>query len=135
MKTVVLAAALTVTAAAASADHLMIDASGGTFNTGKITLPMVQIDKPGYLVIHAFDGDNPVIPASVGNVWLDAGENVDVTVRIDGNVMKDTKYLAMLHYETNGNKTYDFGSENTADDGPALTADGDIYMTEIKTAM
>ena len=135
MKTLVLTAALTLTAGAAAADHLMIDAGGASFSGRNITCPMVKIDKPGYLVIHAFDGDSPVIPASVGNVWLEAGETADVTVKLDARVMKDTKYLAMLHYETNGNTSYDFGPDNTADDGPALTAAGDIYMTEIKTAM
>ena len=65
-----------------------------------------------------------------------AGRDIaNVVVKLDARVMKDTKYLAMLHYETNGNTSYDFGPDNTADDGPALTAAGDIYMTEIKTAM
>ena len=135
MKTLILATALALTAGAAAADHLMIETSGATFSGHKITFPMVKIDKPGYLVIHAFEGGNPVIPASVGNVWLKPGMTSDVVVRLDGRVMKDAKYLAMLHYETNGNTSYDFGPDNTADDGPALTASGDIYMTEIKTGM
>ncbi|KKK70383.1 hypothetical protein LCGC14_2924510, partial [marine sediment metagenome] len=44
-------------------------------------------------------------------------------------------YMAMLHYETNGNGTYDFGADNTTDDGPATKADGSPYMIEFMTQM
>lgn len=128
-------AAVTLGAGAAQADHLSITVPGASFKGDTITFPAVMTDKPGWLVIHAVEDGQPVIPASIGHTMIPAGTSTDVTVQLDQRVMKGSDYLVMLHYETNGNGAYDFGPGNTADDLPAMKADGTPYMIQFKTQM
>ncbi|KAF0675280.1 DUF7282 domain-containing protein [Profundibacterium mesophilum] len=135
MKLPILTAAALLVAGTASAEHLNIATDGARFKDDTITFSSVLMDKPGWIVVHAMEDGAPVLPQSVGATMIETGVTTDVEVMIDGGVMKDTGYMAMLHYETNGNDSYDFGVENTMDDGPATKADGSPYMTEFKTDM
>lgn len=129
------AAAVTLVASAASAGHLNLMVEGASFSPQAITFPSIMMDKPGYVVLHAVKNGKPVIPASIGHTALGAGTTQNVKVMVDGNVMRGEGYVAMLHYETNGNGTYDFGAGNTSDDGPATKADGAPYVIKFRTAM
>lgn len=138
MKRIAIAAAVAtaaLSAGAAQAEHLNIAVEGATFKGDTITFPSVLMDKPGWLVIHAVENGAPVVPGSEGHVWLPAGESRDVSVDVSGMVMKGADYNAMLHYETNGNESYDFGPGSTDVDTPAMKADGTPYMIMFKTAM
>lgn len=135
MNKFLIAAAAGMLATAAQAGHLDIAVQGASFKGDNITFPSVMIDKDGWLVIHEVKDGAPVIPASIGATFVPAGTSQNVSVEIDGKVMKGTDYLVMLHYETNGNGTYDFGTSDTSNDGPAMKADGTPYMTMFKTGM
>ena len=83
----------------------------------KITGVAVTMDKPGYLVIHNKGAGAP--PKSLGHIAVDAGKSVNVTVPADAKLDPSTGISLMLHYETNGNTTYDFGPGSTDVDVPA----------------
>lgn len=134
MKPLFLAAAV-LAAGAASAGHLDIGVSGAKFSGRTITFLSVTIDKPGYLVIHATADGAPVIAGAIGATMVRPGTTENVKVCIAEPIMNGTGYVAMLHYETNGNTTYEFGEGMTDVDGPALKADGSIYKTMFETGM
>ena len=137
MKPLALAAALTtaVAGAASAAENANIDVTGATFTPGEITFPEVTIDQPGYLVVHEVVDGTPVVPESVGHMLIEEGTTDDVTVPIEGGVKKGADYVAMLHYETNGNTTYDFKGGETLEDGPAMAASGEPIVQAFKTPM
>ncbi len=131
-----LVAAVAVTALSANpalAGHLNIDAENAEVNGTKITFPAVKIDKPGFVVIHAIKNGQPVIPSSIGHTMVEAGDSTDVVVEVDST---DTEgYLAMLHYDTDGDGVYSFGESRTDVDGPALTAKKEPYVKPVKAGM
>lgn len=131
----IITASVLLAASAAHAGHLDIATEGARFKGDTITFASVMTDKPGWIVVHAMENGAPVLPDAVGATMIEAGTTADVEVVIDGGVAKGQGYMAMLHYETNGNETYDFGAANTADDTPSLKADGTPYMVEFKTGM
>ncbi len=136
MKSLTLALAGSLLAAtAATADHLALQINGGSYSRNTITFPSVMMDKPGYLVVHETRNGAPVVPASAGHVWLPAGTSTNVKVKVQGRVTKDADYVAMLHYETNGNRSYEFRDGMTDVDGPATGADGAPYVKPFRTAM
>lgn len=93
-------------------DGVKIDGDTATFQT-------VRAAKDGYLVIHATQDGKPVAPASIGHAAVTEGKNQDVAVSIDETFDRDAKYIAMLHVESNGNDSYDFGKGMTDVDTPA----------------
>jgi hypothetical protein len=128
MSTRTLIAALAVAClpgGAALADHLNIATEGAEIGTGSVVFPMVKIDMNGYVVVHAVRDGAPVIPASLGHAAVPAGESMDVEVPIEG--LAPGSYIAMIHYETNGNGTYDFGEGMTDVDTPGMRPDGTPY--------
>ncbi|MCA0919055.1 hypothetical protein [Pseudooceanicola nanhaiensis] len=137
MKTLALAAALTtaVAGAASAAETAGIDVTGATFTPGEITFPEVTIDQPGYLVVHEIVDGKPVVPESVGHMLIEEGTTDNVTVPIEGGVKNGADYIAMLHYETNGNTTYDFKGGDTLEDGPVTAASGEPVAQPFKTQM
>lgn len=125
-------AALAATAAiavtgAAKADHLNIDTEGAMIEDGALVFPSVKIDKDGYVVIHAVEDGSPVIPASIGHTAVSAGTSENVSVEVEGGAMEGTDYVAMIHYETNDNGSYDFAEGMTDVDTPGMKADDTPY--------
>ena len=94
---------------------------------GAIVFPAVKIDKDGYVVIHAVENGQPVLPTSIGHTAVTAGDSQDVVVEVEGGAMEGTEYVAMIHYETNGNGTYDFGEGMTDVDTPGMRPDNTPY--------
>ena len=111
---------------AAHMGPMMIDTKNATLKGESIVFPMVKAAKDGYLVVHAVKDGKPVVPGSIGHTTIKAGENVDVAVKIEGGAHSGTEYVAMLHDETNGNGTYEFGAGSTTVDTPSM-ADGKPY--------
>lgn len=127
------AAATALSTGSAFAAHLNIDADNAKMNGSKITFPAVKIDKPGFVVIHAVKGGQPVIPESIGHTMVKAGDSKDVVVTIES--MSDEGYIAMLHYDTDDDGKYSFGKDRTDVDGPALNAKKMPYVKPVKAGM
>lgn len=122
-------------AGAASADHLNIDMTGAGVRGHTLVIPAVTMDKPGFVVLHAMTEDGPVVPSSIGHVHVPAGTSSMVKVPFDMMPAGGTRYMVMLHYDTNGDGTYSFGAGMTDVDTPATKADGSPYTVIFSTAM
>lgn len=122
-----LAGGLTLSLAAQAASHAggpMIDAKNVSIEGESFVFAKVMAAKDGYLVIHAVGSDGqPVVPGSIGHTPVKAGENVNVMVRVEGGAKSGKDYVVMLHDETNGNGTYDFGEGSTTVDTPSMMGD------------
>lgn len=116
---------------AARADHLNIDVKAATVKDGAIMFPSVRIDKDGYVVIHEVKDGKPVLPESIGHTAVKAGTTSNVAVKVPG-AKAGTDYVAMIHYETNGNSTYDFGKASTTIDTPGMKPDNTPYALSFK---
>lgn len=97
-----------------------------------MVFPAVKIDKDGYVVIHAVENGEPVISASIGHTAVPAGDSQNVSVEIEGGAMEGTDYVAMIHYETNDNDTYDFAEGMTDVDTPGMRPDNTPYALPFK---
>ena len=139
MKTFATAAAAglicVASAGAALADHLNIDAKGATIQGETVVFPSVRIDKAGYVVVRAMKDGAPLIPASMGHAAVPAGTTQNVVVVLDGGVLPGTEYVAMVHYETNGNDTYDHAAGMTDVDTPGMKPDNTAYSQTFTTGM
>lgn len=122
-------------AGAALADHLDIDAKGAMVQGDTVVFPSVRIDKAGYVVVHAMKDGAPMVPASMGHTAVPAGTTQNVVVAIDGGVLPGTEYVAMVHYETNGNDTYDYAAGMTDADTPGMKPDNTAYSKTFMTGM
>jgi len=130
-RTLLLATAAAATigvSAPAAADHLNIDADGVMIDGAMVTFPLVKIDEPGFLVLHAVVDGEVVVPASIGHVMVPAGTTEGVTVTADYPLVDGEDYIAMLHYDTDGDGMYGFGDGTTDVDGPALNAERQPYV-------
>lgn len=114
-----------LTGGAALADHLNITTEGARVEGGSVVFPAVKIDMDGYVVVHQVEGGAPVLPGSIGHTMVMAGDTTDVMVPVEG--LAAGSYMAMIHYETNGNGTYDFGEDMTDVDTPGMRPDGTAY--------
>lgn len=99
----------------------MIDAAGVSIDGATATFANVTAESDGYLVVHTVLDGAPVVPASIGHVPVKAGDNADLAVTIEYNFVAGETYFAMLHEETNGNDTYDFGEGMTDVDTPVMS--------------
>ncbi|MBL0933223.1 hypothetical protein [Aliihoeflea sp. 2WW] len=129
---IALVTAIAAVPAVAHADHLNIDVEGATIEGNSVVFPSVKIDKDGYVVIHAVENGEPVIPASIGHTAVSAGDSENVSVEIEGGAMEGTDYVAMIHYETNDNGTYDFAEGMTDVDTPGMRPDNTPYALPFK---
>lgn len=129
---IALVTAIAAVPAVAYADHLNIDVEGATIEGNSVVFPAVKIDKDGYVVIHAVESGEAVIPASIGHTAVPAGDSENVAVEIEGGAMEGTDYVAMIHYETNDNDTYDFAEGMTDVDTPGMRPDNTPYALPFK---
>lgn len=112
----------------AAAPAQSIDTSEVMVEGDQVTFSSVTAEQDGYLVIHAVQDGETVVPESIGHTAISAGENADVTVTTNYPVVEGENYVAMLHVESNDNDTYDFGPGNTDVDTP-VTMDGEIVTS------
>lgn len=84
----------------------------------------VDMDKPGYVVIH--DNGAGAAPNNLGHIKVHEGKNTNVRIEATGDIDPANEPTLMVHYETNDNDTYDFGPGSTDVDTPAMTADGPV---------
>lgn len=121
------AATLLALGSTALADN-MIDTTDVKVEGDTVTFAKVSSDNGGYLVLHAVEDGAPVVPGSIGHVAIPAGESTDVAVTADMELAADGEYMAMLHDETNGNDTYDFGEGSTDVDTPTMMDGKPVVM-------
>ncbi len=119
-------------AAPALADHLNIAIDDVAIDGAKVTVPSVLIDKPGFVVLHAVLDGNPVVPASIGHAYVEAGETMNVVITADYPLAAGEDFIAMLHYDTDGDGVYSFGEGMTDVDTPALNAEQKPYVKMFK---
>ena len=87
---------------------------------GMVLVEDVNLDKPGYVVIHKVAGSSP--GAVIGNSALLNGEAHDVEVKVSG-YENEKELIAMLHYD-DGDNAYGFPQD---EDNP-VTANGQVVM-------
>ena len=121
------AAVLALGSTAAFADN-MINTDGVKVDGNMVTVPSVMADQDGYVVIHAVKDGAPVVPASIGHASIKQGENTNVMIESDYPLADGEDYLFMLHDETNGNDTYDFGAGSTDVDTPTMMNDEPVTV-------
>lgn len=124
MKNALIAAAATTIAMLATpalADHLNIVTDGISVDGDKVWVPSVLIDKPGFVVIHEVLDGAPIVPASIGHAYVEAGTSENVEITTDYPLADGADYIAMLHYDTDEDGVYSFGEGMTDVDTPALT--------------
>lgn len=73
-----------------------------------LTFPKVVIEKPGFLVLHPVMDGRPNGDMVSGFAYLQAGENDDVTIRIDHPADIGSKFLVMLHSDVDQDRVLDF---------------------------
>ncbi len=112
----------------------MIDTTDVKVEGKTATFAKVSSDNGGYLVLHEVKDGAPVVPGSIGHVAIPAGESMDVAVEADMDLAADGQYMVMLHDETNGNDTYDFGEGSTDVDTPTM-ADGKPVVMPFMASM
>lgn len=86
------------------------DAAVSTFRADStaITFPEVLIEKPGFLVLHPVMDGRPNGDMVSGFAYLEAGQNENVTIRIDHPADVGSKFLVMLHSDVDQDRVLDF---------------------------
>ncbi len=85
-----------------------IQTDGITRSGNTLTVPKVEIEKDGWLVVHPFKDGKPNGMIYVGASFLEAGENTDVDLKVYRELDTGTPLVIMLHYDENENGAFDF---------------------------
>ena len=100
-----------------------------------LTLESVTLDRGGYVVVHADNGEGaPVVPAIISEPkYLEEGTHTDVKVMLkeSANIEKGDNVWVMLHTDTGAEEVYEFNGQNGLD-MPILDENGNIVMTSIE---
>ncbi len=88
----------------------------GELGTDALVINQALIDQPGWLAIHANNDGSP--GPVIGTAPLRPGVNANVDVALDPAAAGDLVF-PMLHYDTNNNGIYEFGTVEGAD-GPVF---------------
>lgn len=93
---------------------------------GTVTVASVTSDTDGWIVVHAQADEKP--GPILGRAHVSAGENQDVVVEIDPNMVTETLY-AMLHVDAGTAGEFDFPG---GDDVPAVDDLGNVVTPPFK---
>ena len=105
---------------AASYEDGSISASDQTASDS-VTVAKIGMPSTGWLVLHAMKNGKPVVPASIGHVYVAAGPTSNVVVPLTSEVKPGDQVMAMLHLDTGNAKVYEFGNDgNEVHDKPVL---------------
>lgn len=85
----------------------------GTLDGNVLTIDAATIDAPGWLVIHADNGEGS-FGAVIGQAQIGTGTTMNIAIELDEMGMTDTLY-PMLHYDTGEAGQYEFGEVEGAD--------------------
>lgn len=95
-----------------------------------VVIKSVTAEKDGWIAIHALKDGKPVVPGSIGHVYVKAGTTNNVYVPLMDDFEGDT-VLAMLHVDDGEMGVYEFGADNTENDKPVVM-DGKPVVAPIK---
>jgi len=134
MKTLITAAAISLTAATAFAGghgmSPMVEGANQDVSGGTVTASKVVAGENGWLVVHRTDADMKPGPV-VGYAPIKMGENMDVSAILTEEVASGDMLMLMVHSEAGGMKTgvfeYTLGAK---EDGP-IKPDGKLVMATI----
>ena len=76
-----------------------------------VTVATVGMPSTGWVVIHEMRGGKPVLPASIGNVYVPAGPSQNVVVPVTVALKPGDQVMAMLHLDTGVPKVFEFGND------------------------
>ncbi|MEQ8675647.1 MAG: hypothetical protein RLP44_18565 [Aggregatilineales bacterium] len=96
----------------------------GTIDGSTVTIDQAVIDAPGWLVIHADNGEGS-FGAVIGQTQIGAGVNTNIVVEIDTEMATAVLY-PMLHYDTGVAGEYEFGTVDGADS--PVTVNGNVVF-------
>ena len=134
MKTLITAAAISLTAATAFAGghgmSPMVEGANQDVSGGTVTASKVVAGENGWMVVHRTDADMKPGPV-VGYAPIKMGENMDVSAILTEEVASGDMLMLMVHSEAGGMKTglfeYTLGAK---EDGP-IKPDGKLVMATI----
>ncbi|MEM9063647.1 MAG: hypothetical protein AAGD13_24580 [Pseudomonadota bacterium] len=89
-----------------------------------IVVDSVGMPSTGWVVVHEMDGDAPVVPASIGNVYVPAGPSSAVRVPLSKSIASGQRVMAMLHLDTGVAKVYEFGNDAVEQHDKPVLRDG-----------
>ena len=107
-----------------------LDVTNAKIEGNRIVGVNVEMEDDGYVVIHDNAAGAP--PASLGHIRVSSGLSENLSIEATGALDPANGISLMLHSETNGNMTYDFGPESTDVDTPISLADG-VVMAPLPT--
>jgi len=83
-----------------------------------LTIPEVQIDGDGWLVMHPFIGGKPSGTYVAGYAFVASGANKDVKITLNPAPASGDQYVVMLHKDANRDRVFDFVfvKENVVED-------------------
>ncbi|QPC82343.1 hypothetical protein G4Y79_22090 [Phototrophicus methaneseepsis] len=110
-----------VTFPIAAAPSIVYD---GTLDGTTLTMDQALIDAPGWLVIHADNGEGS-FGAVIGQAQVYPGVNHHISIELNESMMTDTLY-PMLHYDTGEAGEYEFGEVEGAD--LPVTVNGNVVF-------
>lgn len=84
------------------------DVSTYRTNSTAITFPKVVIETSGWIVLHPVIDGKPNGDIVSGFSYLEAGENIDVTLDMVYPADAGSKYLVMLHSDVDEDRVFDF---------------------------
>ena len=123
MKQLILAGALSaLTSIAMAQEGIKLDATGAKIDGNMVTGIDVRVVNPGYLVLHDNAAGAP--PNNLGFAAIGSGTTNNVTIQANAPLDPANGISVMLHDETNGNSTYDFGPGSTDVDTPVALGTG-----------
>lgn len=111
----------------------MLTVSDQTISQNTIIVSNVNVDRDGWIVVHANEGGGPVVPEIISEpVLVRAGEGNDIEVSLtDFSSLSDgASVWVMLHTDDGEAGVYEFDGSNGLD-APITTDAGDIVMNQI----
>lgn len=122
-RSILATAVLAASASVALAADLAVTGSDQDVSGGNVTASSVVAAEDGWLVVHRTDAAMKPGPV-VGHASIKAGENKDVTAKLDEAVKSGDMLMLMLHSEAGGMQAgvfeYTLGSK---EDGPVRVND------------
>lgn len=111
-----------------------------TTNGSMVTVQSLTLSEGGYVVIHdARRMDSGLARNIIGvSTYLDPGTHENVTVTLfdvpgydfgeNAHLMGDVQVFVSLHHETNGNRTFEYVTSDTSEDGPYRNETGAVHV-------
>jgi len=101
---------------------------GQSTNGEKVVVRSVTLTHGGFVAIHnaSLTQGKPFASVVGSSAYLEAGTHRNVTVHLDAPLGENQTLIAMPHYDTNGNRQYDFATSHGGADPPYLGAGGPV---------